>query len=154
MITATYDLTEKTWTISGDPEIDFDVSFTDGDKDPIEPDRLRFGWTVTVNGEQTADKSFPAESAKYVSIRPTARFHERVEALPDDEVTVTFFAATGDDDQVEEQTTFVIPRPAQPYPSWVWADGYWQAPTPYPDDDAPYVWDEQTQDWIPYTEEN
>ena len=154
MILATYDLTGKTWTVTGDPEIDFDVAFTDGDADPIEPDRLRFGWTVTVNGEITDEAVFPTENVKYVSIRPTARFHARIDAAPDDQVTITFAASTGDDDQVEDQIDFTIPRPPQPYPSWVWGDGYWQAPKPYPDDEAPYVWDEDEQDWIAYTPED
>jgi hypothetical protein len=152
MIEATYDLTGKTWTVAGEGT-DFAVSFTDGDAEAMHPDRLRFGWTVTVNGEQTAGQSHPAPNIKFVEVKTTARFYGRAEAFPDDEVTVTFFAATGDDDQVEEQHTFVAPKPAQPYPSWVWEDGYWQPPVPYPDDDAPYVWDEETQDWIPYIEE-
>jgi hypothetical protein len=37
-------------------------------------------------------------------------------------------------------------RPAQPYPSWVWADG-WEPPVPYPDFDA--VWNEESASWIP-----
>jgi hypothetical protein len=36
-------------------------------------------------------------------------------------------------------------KPPQPYPSWVWNDG-WEAPTPSPGDD--YVWDEETLSWV------
>jgi hypothetical protein len=38
-------------------------------------------------------------------------------------------------------------RPAQPYPSWQWVDGAWQAPVPYPDDDGAYQWDKDAQEW-------
>jgi hypothetical protein len=39
--------------------------------------------------------------------------------------------------------------PQQPYPSWVLNDDTceWDAPTPYPDDDKRYDWDEDTTSW-------
>jgi hypothetical protein len=152
MITATYDLTGKSWTIDGEGT-EFAVAFTDGDAEAIHPDRLRFGWLITVNGEQQDEETFPAENVTYVEIKPTARFHGRVQALPEDDVSIVFNAATGDDAMTSAEQKFTVPRPPQPYPSWTWEDGVWTAPVPYPDDDAPYVWDEETQDWIPYTEE-
>ena len=154
MITATYDLTGKTWTIDGDGN-DFAVSFTDGDAEAIHPDRLRFGWTVAVNGEEVASESFPAPNVTYVEIKTTARFYGRADALPEDAVSIVFNAATGDDEQVEEQHDFIVPRPPQPYPSWTWEDGAWTPPVPYPDVDCVgcYVWDEETQDWIAYAPE-
>lgn len=42
---------------------------------------------------------------------------------------------------------FIAP---QPFPSWTLdVDGNWQAPTPYPDDDGAYVWDEDLLEWKP-----
>jgi hypothetical protein len=36
----------------------------------------------------------------------------------------------------------------QPYPSWTLdADAKWQAPVPYPTDEKPYVWNEETLSW-------
>jgi hypothetical protein len=39
----------------------------------------------------------------------------------------------------------------KPYPSWVLdeSNGEWNAPVSYPDDGIKYVWDEETQSWIP-----
>ena len=39
--------------------------------------------------------------------------------------------------------------PPQPYPSWLLNEEtcLWQPPTPYPDDDGMYVWDEEQQQW-------
>jgi hypothetical protein len=39
--------------------------------------------------------------------------------------------------------------PPQPYPSWLLDEEtcLWQPPTPYPDDGAMYVWDEEQQQW-------
>ncbi len=43
-------------------------------------------------------------------------------------------------------TGFAAP---QPYPSWSLDDNYvWQPPTPYPDDDNIYAWDEDTTSWV------
>jgi len=40
-------------------------------------------------------------------------------------------------------------RPIQPYPSWVWSEQslWWEAPTPLPDTDIAYSWDEETLGW-------
>lgn len=38
-------------------------------------------------------------------------------------------------------------RPPRPFPSWEWVDGAWAAPSPYPDDDGMYVWDEDSLSW-------
>jgi hypothetical protein len=43
-------------------------------------------------------------------------------------------------------------RPPQPYPSWVWVDDRWQAPTPRPVGN--FEWDEATQTWLPTMEEH
>jgi len=37
-------------------------------------------------------------------------------------------------------------RPEQPYPSWVWADG-WHAPVSQPNE-GDWAWDEDTQGWV------
>lgn len=40
--------------------------------------------------------------------------------------------------------------PSKPYDSWVLdeASCLWNAPTPYPDDDNSYDWDESAQQWV------
>jgi hypothetical protein len=146
MIEAIYDLTDKEWNVIGSG-IDFAVSFTDGDANLMRPDELRFGWTVTVNGEQVSEKFYPEPNVKFVEIRPTAKFYGRVEAVPDEKITFTFFAAQGDNEKVEKQYAFVVPRPEQLFPSWVWEDGQWTPPVPYPDDGGFYAWDENGQIW-------
>lgn len=41
--------------------------------------------------------------------------------------------------------------PPQPYPSWTLntTTGLWDAPIPPPSDDDSYVWDEDSQSWVP-----
>jgi len=44
-----------------------------------------------------------------------------------------------------ELDAFIAP---QPYPSWeLDSDCQWQAPTPYPQDDKMYTWDEELTNW-------
>jgi len=54
------------------------------------------------------------------------------------------FAGTGFTyDDVND--VFVAP---QPFPSWSLDDNFdWQAPTPMPEDDNLYTWNEETQSW-------
>jgi hypothetical protein len=41
---------------------------------------------------------------------------------------------------------FIVPKP---YPSWSLDSNYdWQAPTPMPNDDKDYAWDEATTSWV------
>jgi hypothetical protein len=47
----------------------------------------------------------------------------------------------------ETRDAFYTP---QPYPSWTLNETtcQWEAPTPYPDDDGRYTWNEETLSWI------
>ena len=46
---------------------------------------------------------------------------------------------------------FIAP---QPFPSWSLDDNFdWQAPTPMPEDDKQYSWNEETQSWDEITTE-
>ena len=146
MITATFDLTSG-WTFDGDPALDFGIRFADGDADRIYPDALAFGWTVLVNGDEADSLSWPPSNVVIRELTPSRVFPYRLDAAPDDEVTLSVWAKNGGV-TVKDETTFTVPRPPQPYPSWVWEEGYWQAPTPYPDDDACFTWDEDLKDWI------
>jgi hypothetical protein len=45
--------------------------------------------------------------------------------------------------------------PPQPFASWTLNEetAQWEAPTPYPDDEKRYTWDEETTSWVEVTEE-
>jgi len=36
----------------------------------------------------------------------------------------------------------------QPFPSWIRHEGLWLPPKPRPDEDNPYYWDEEAQEWV------
>tara|TARA_B100000029_G_C17180754_1_gene816883 strand:+ start:192 stop:560 length:369 start_codon:yes stop_codon:yes gene_type:complete len=60
------------------------------------------------------------------------------------------FAGTGSTyDEIND--VFISP---QPYPSWSLDENHdWQAPTPKPEDDNEYIWNEDTQSWDELTTE-
>jgi len=49
-----------------------------------------------------------------------------------------------------ERDAFIEP---QPFPSWLLDEEtcLWNAPTPHPDDDKQYTWDEETTSWVEVT---
>lgn len=152
MITATFDLTTG-WAFNGDPDTSFGISFSDGDAERITPTDLHFGYTLTVNGTETDTHTWPPD---YMTIRELTRqriFNYRTPTQPDDEITVDVWAENGGT-RVEDQTVWIVPRPAQPYPSWTWVDGRWEAPVMYPDSDSFYTWDEETTTWIEVTDDS
>ena len=49
----------------------------------------------------------------------------------------------------QELDAFIAPKP---FASWILdEDCKWQAPVPYPEGDAMYLWDEETLDWVAAT---
>lgn len=51
----------------------------------------------------------------------------------------------------KEKDAFI---PPQPFLSWTLNENscLWEAPVPYPQDGKYYTWDEQSKNWIPYTQ--
>lgn len=47
----------------------------------------------------------------------------------------------------ENRDAFIPPKP---FPSWILDEDtcYWSPPTPYPDDDKMYEWDESSTSWV------
>jgi len=48
-----------------------------------------------------------------------------------------------------DEDIFVAP---QPFPSWIRSGSFWNAPTPRPEDDKFYTWDEDSLSWIEQTQ--
>lgn len=145
MIVARFDLGDG-WTFSGDASTTFAVCFADGDADRLYPNALQFGWTLIVNGEQTDDHEWPPANVVVREITPQRMFEFRTDAKADDEILLRVWASESGQ-RVEGETTFVVPRPEQPFASWTWQDGAWTPPQPYPSDGELYGWDEETASW-------
>ena len=48
-----------------------------------------------------------------------------------------------------DEDIFIAP---QPFPSWIRSGSFWNAPTPRPEDDKFYAWDEDSLTWIEQTQ--
>jgi hypothetical protein len=146
MISATCDFSSG-WSFVGDSSTDFGFSFVQGADERMYPDNLSFGYTVTVNGDEAESLSWPPSNIVIRELSRNRVFFYRVDAKPDDEVVLSVWASNAGG-MITGETEFVIPRPEQPYPSWVWNGEGWEAPVEYPDDGESYIWDEESQSWV------
>lgn len=146
MIMARFDFTEG-WTVDGDAADTFAVCFSNGDSDRIHPSGLTFGWTITINGVTTAAHEWPSSNAVVREVTRQRTFEFRIGARADDEVLLAVWA-TESGRRVEDEISFVVPRPQQPFLSWVWDEGGWMPPVPHPNEDSMYAWDEDFQSWV------
>ena len=149
-VLARLDLSTGTWAFDVAPESPsptVEIGFHHADR-PATFDRLTFGLTVVADGTIHLTKAYPPSGVRYVSTDQTYLTTDRVDLTADAEVTLAVWAENGGT-RHEAQTTFVVPRPDQPYPSWSWEDGAWVAPITYPDDGGIYSWDEDAGSWTP-----
>lgn len=115
---------------------------------PVRFDGLSFGWVASVGGVEVASESYPKDGGVYVSTDQPYVSDDVLFASPDDEVVLTVSAQNGGE-TFQDAVSFVVPRPDRPYSSWVWEDGGWVAPVPYPDGGGFYSWDEDGGVWVP-----
>jgi len=115
---------------------------------------LSYGADVRVNGELVLEKAWPPPGVMYVSTDQDMLVTERLTNFPPDAECSLSVWVENANGKFTGQTSFTIPRPEQPYASWVWNTKtlIWEAPVPYPDDNKFYEWDEETQSWVEVTE--
>lgn len=108
-----------------------------------------FGAVVSIDGETALEHSYPPEGVQCVSTDQDVLFAENLKPFPaDSECHVAAWAEVSGT-RVEEQLTFTIPRPSQPFSSWSWDGTKWAPPVPFPldDDDNEYEWNEDQGTW-------
>ena len=148
-VLATLELATGEWTFNVAPESpspSLEIGFKQGGGPVPQFDGLAFGFTVVANGLPVLTKAYPPQGVRYVATDQTYLTNDRVDLAPDDEVVLAVWTESAGQ-RYEDQTMFVIPRPEQPFPSWVWENGQWTPPVPYPDDGGFYAWDENGQIW-------
>jgi len=148
-VLATLDLAVGEWRFVVAPESpfpDIEVGFCEG-KSAAVFDGLTFGLSVTVDGDKKFAASYPPEGMTYLRTDQTYLSNDRVSLSVDDVATLSVWAENGGQ-RYEADVTFIVPRPVQPYPSWLWNGDGWEPPIPYPDDDTFYSWDEDSVTWV------
>jgi hypothetical protein len=139
------------WSFDGPESAVLGIRFNDGGSERIYPDALSFGWTAVVNGEALGGV-YPPDDSVVRELSPKHVFEFALDALPDDEVELSVWVENGGQ-RFDGSITYTIERSSQPHPSWVWSEGGWVAPVPYPSDNSLYVWDESEQSWVAPTVE-
>ena len=110
---------------------------------------VSFGITVKADGETVLDQLWPPEGVRFSKTNQDTLATARAKWMPDQTISVDARCINTLNQTITATDTFVAPRPAQPYPSWVWGGTAWQPPLPYPDDDyGDYYWDEDAGEWV------
>jgi hypothetical protein len=147
-VLATLNLADKKWQFAVAPESpspNIEIGFREGNG-PAVFDNLSFGLSVTVDGEIKFFASYPPEGTTYLRTDQTYLSSDCVNLAADDLATFSVWAENARE-RYEGDVTFTVPRPAQPYPSWVWDGAVWQPPVAYPEGKGLYSWDEEAGQW-------
>lgn len=149
MILASLNLSDETWTVSEDDgSASIAVGFT-SESPTTTFDNLSFGWSLSVDGEESASATYPPEDVVYVSTDQQYMTVDAIDVRPDDACVLTVWAENAGK-RFETTHEWTVDRPASPYPSWVWnvETAAWGAPVPMPTDGKRYVWDDDTTSWV------
>lgn len=90
---------------------------------------------------------YPPAGVRYLQSDQQSLVSERLTLQPDTTYDL-YLWSENDNIQSETTSTFSSPRPPQPYPSWTWEDKKWNPPTPLPDTENLYNWNEETLSWV------
>lgn len=126
------------------------IGFTANDCLPVRFDGLRFGIDLTHGDDLLLSEHFPPDGVSFDST--DQEFLVSVDlAVIRRGVSYALGAWVENGGQTwSAALDLMLPRWAQPYPSWVWGDvnDCWIAPVSYPADGNIYEWDENTTTWV------
>lgn len=150
-IYATDDLKIKNWILNTEEISAYEnilfIGFTD--KAPIISFKnLFFGFELKEYGNIRQYGQFPKPGVKYVQTDQEYLVSVQLETEPTHTYEL-FLWAENNDTRIEKIFEITIPKPQQPYNSWLWDQEklIWEAPIPYPTDGKPYIWNEYEQEW-------
>lgn len=101
-----------------------------------------FSITITEKNNKFLPISFPEAGVILKSTDQFLLFTERLYWNADD--VFNFTVKIG---ELEKEFAYTVPRPEQPYPSWTWSNGQWNAPVSYPEGEGLYDWNEDNLNW-------
>jgi len=149
-ITAIYDIDNETWQVSESEISSFfcDVSITflrEVTKGGFIG--LDYGYILFKGAEIAQENTILLSQLRIVTREKLTVSQEKLLLEPDTEYTLKLWAAFNGIKK-EYDFSFKTPVPPKPYPSYVWLNNMWTAPTPFPGDGKQYLWDESTLSWI------
>lgn len=125
------------------------IACLDTTGETLEFSELECGVILKNGGTVIGSKTVPGEGITIISSNQTYLDSLRASWVPDMviDVEVWMEQTTGRKEDVYQLT---VPRPTKRYASWVWDDDLknWDTPTPYPEGEIEYTWDEGTISWV------
>lgn len=109
---------------------------------------FKYGATISINNQVVIENCYPPDGVQYINTNQDILVTERLSPFPADAECHIVAWVEISETRIEEDITFTIPRPTQPFASWIWNETCWTAPIPYPSDDGIYIWREDEGDWI------
>lgn len=138
------------WSLVENESLEFEIRFTNGNSQRFSLNNFSFGWSWSdEKNKETIE--WPPSNIIIRELSNNRVFSYSPAWVSDAQVTFKVWASNGGVTHTSE-ISFVVPRPPQPFPSWVWDGTDWQPPVPYPDGDGWYEWDEEALDWVVITE--
>lgn len=161
-VLAQFNVSTLEWSVAvNEPEAfstTLEIGFI-GDSSPVVFEGLSFGFTSEIDGEEGPSASYPEDGIEYVSTDQEYISADMIEAEPDATVTVNVWVENAGQ-RYEDSFSYVVPKPASPFASWVWSEEAlgWVPPIPKPEEESPtgngYMWDEETVSWVPRPEDS
>ncbi len=108
---------------------------------------------ITANGSEIFDLHLPPEGVRYKQTNQDVLATGIASWLPDQQIEIRAWCRRNDGSEVTAEASFTAPRPAQPYPSWIWTGTRWSAPAERPEA-GDWQWDEGALGWVAAEEED
>jgi len=146
-----YDIHKLEWQNKEQADTDdFFIGFTNSEKGYAEFENLSYGIKLLKNNEIIAESYYPKENSRVL----LATDQEWIETFqpdirPEEEYSFQMWAENSGV-KTEHMYNFIGPTPEKPYESFLWDEEFkkWLAPTPVPDFDNDYIWDEASISWV------
>lgn len=103
--------------------------------------------TVTADSAEVFDLQLPPPGVRYRRTDQDVLATGRVTWAADQQIEIAAWCRTRAGHEITAEARFTAPRPARPYPSWVWDGRGWAAPMAMPQDETA-IWDEATGRWL------
>lgn len=110
---------------------------------------LKFGYVLKHNNEIVKEQQYPIDQyIQYEMADITPLAVDFVNLGVERRYELSVFAEN-DGKKIESNLEFTTPKPAQPFPSWIWESSteQWKSPVP-PDDDDSIIWNEDLRKWV------
>jgi hypothetical protein len=107
---------------------------------------LNFGYNLTKSGQLVNQNSWPPNGVIYFKTDQETLATERINWEPDSELLFDFWMQTSGK-RYEFSFPFIVPKPDQTFPSWIWNNNIWESPVQYPEDGNLYNWNEDSKNW-------